>query len=243
MYIRTREQALDAAADALELRDPRDRLVRSAVQVMLCLEVEPRRLLVDCLALFFQGGLDALRRRRQRAAPAEPDTEAVARALDALRFAGMARQVLPGLRHERWQVARAILVNEGGVRACVEDAIRARGDAMTLATCESAVTEMVLSLHQAWMDRAGTLRTACLGALKGVPLPDPDRLHEEADLLFELVATSDRRATDLLQAIDLGPEEAAHAVERLYAISDALRSTGPDSPHHPPGPSALRDVA
>lgn len=243
MYIRTREQALDAAADALDLRDPRDRLVRSTVQIMLCLEIEPRTLLVDCQALLLQGGLDALRRRRQGTAPAGPETEAIARTLDALRFAGTVRQLLPGLRHERWQVARAILVNEGGVRAYAEEAIRARGDGMIVAACESAVAEMTLALHQAWMDRAGALRTACLDALKRLPLADPDRLHEEADLLFELVATSDGRATGLLQAIDRAPEEAAHAVERLRSITEALRSAGPDSPHDPPGPPALCDVA
>lgn len=240
MYIRTREQALDAMADVLQLRDPRDRQVQSTVKIMLCLDVAPRTLLVDAQALLLQGGLDALRRSRR---DVPPDAGAVALALDALRFAETVRQIVPEVRHERWQIARTLLVNEAGVRMFLEAAIQARGDAMILSGCEAALGEMVLSLHQPWMDRAGTIRAACLDALRSRGLGNPEHLHPEADLLFELFAVSDERSTGLLDSLDRAPDEADRRVARLHEVVTALRDAPPDSPHEPPGRAGLGEVA
>ncbi|HXX93439.1 MAG TPA: hypothetical protein VEN81_07380 [Planctomycetota bacterium] len=251
MYLRTIQEAKDALAAILEMPDRRDQIIRSTVQIMLCLEVEPRGFLMDCQDLLVHDGLEALRRRRREAlVEAEPLVvldpeedrlfESVAASLDALRFADAVRQVFPELREERWRIARAILVNEGGVRAFVESAVRSRGDAGRIAASETAVREMVVSLHRSWMDRSGSLRAACLGALRASGRGDPDRLHPEAEELFELFATSDERATGLLDAIDRDPDGVAPQVERLRDVARAVRSLEPDAPQGPPG---LREVA
>jgi len=251
MYLRTIDEAMQALAGILDLADRRDQLIRSTVQIMLCLDVEPRDFLVDCQDLLVHDGLEALRRRRRGALEeAEPLVvldpeedrlfESVAGAIDALRFADVVRQVLPGLREERWRVARAILVNEAGVRGFVESAIRARGGDAALAAPEAAIREMVLSLHQPWMDRAGAIRSACLEALRTAGRTDPDRLHPESDELFELFATSDERATGMLRAIDSDPAGVLLQVALLRDVASAVRSLESDSPHEPPG---LRQVA
>jgi hypothetical protein len=251
MYLRTIHEAMDALAEILDLPDRRDQLVRSTVQIMMCLDVEPRAFMVDCQDLLVHDGLDTLRKRRRGAlAEAEPLVvldpeedrlfESVAGGLDALRFADVVRQVLPDLREERWRVARAILVNEAGVRGFVESAIRARGEAAALADSETAIREMVLSLHRPWMDRAGAIRSACLEALRASGQVDPDRVHSESDELFELFAVSDERATEILAAIDGDPADVLLQVALLRDVASAVRSLETDSPHEPPG---LREVA
>jgi hypothetical protein len=251
MYLRTIHEAMDALAGILDLPERRDQLIRSTVQIMLCLDVEPRAFLVDCQDLLVHDGLETLRRKRRVALEeAEPLVvldpredrlfESVAGAIDALRFADVVRQVLPDLREERWRVARAILVNEAGVRGFVESAIRSRGDAAALAASETAVREMVLSLHQPWMDRAGAIRTACLDALRSAGRTETDRLHPESDELFELFATSDERATEMLRAIDGDPTAVLLQVALLRDVASAVRSLETDSPHEPPG---FRQVA
>jgi hypothetical protein len=252
MYLRSKEEALDALAEILELTDLRDQLVQSTVKIMLCLDVEPRAFLVDCQAFLFRGGLEPLRRKRQeppasKEAPpdldAGPAFEAVASAYDALRFADVVRQVLPDLHHERWQIARAVLVNEQGIRTILEQAIRSRGDAVLLSLCEGEIREMVFALHQPWMDRSGTIRTVCLDGLRSATAAEVDRIHQEADLLFELFATSDERACDLLEAVDFDPVDAIGQVTHLYELAAILRSGPSDSPHDPPGGHGLREVA
>ena len=64
MYLRSREDALDAVAEILNLPERCDQLVQATVKIMLCLEVEPRLFLADCQALLVEGGLEALRRKR-----------------------------------------------------------------------------------------------------------------------------------------------------------------------------------
>src|SRR5947207_799868 len=110
MYIRTTDEALENLAEILDLPERRDQIIQSTIRIMLCLEVEPRLFLADCQALLIEGGLENLRERRRLAVEAAEDVtigvidesedqlfEAVASALDALRFAGAVRQVFPAI--------------------------------------------------------------------------------------------------------------------------------------------------
>jgi hypothetical protein len=252
MYIRTREDALENLAEILELPERRDQIIQSTVRIMLCLEVEPRLFLADCQALLIEGGLETLRARRRDAVEAaedlpvvvyDPDEdqlfEEVASALDALRFTDVVRQVFPGIRGERWQIARALLLYESGVREQVSAAVKCRGDADCVAAAREAIERMVAALRPAWSDRVGALRTACLEALKRSEPHDPDRLHEEAETLFELFAASDRRAPELLEAIDAGASEVDALVVRIREMAAAARKL--QEPPTPPG--QVRDVA
>jgi hypothetical protein len=252
MYIRSREDALDTLAEILDLPERRDQIIQSTIRIMLCLEVEPRLFLADCQALLIEGGLETLRARRRDAFDAEDlpivvlDAdedqlfEEIASALDALRFTDVVRQVFPGIKAERWQLARAILLYESGVRDQVSAAVRSRGDERLTGAAREAVEGMVTALRPSWGDRVGAIRTACLETLKRMDVMEPDRLHQEADLLFELFAVSDRRAPELLAAIDADFGRAQDQIARLRELAAAAKAlqTEPPSP-----PGQVRDVA
>lgn len=237
MYIRHQGDALDALAQILDLPERREQIVQCTIKIMLCLDAEPRGFLGDCQALLIEGGLEALRSRRhasletQEAVPIlilDPEGdrlfEAAGLGLDALRLTEVVRQIFPDLRHERWIVARALLSHEGEIRAQLEAAIKGRGQKDVLRCARGSVDSIVAAARPTWGDRAGTLRAACLDVLRGARLTDPDAIHEEADLLFELFALSDERAQGLLEAIDRDPEAAVSQVTRLYEAIDAVRS-------------------
>jgi hypothetical protein len=237
MYIRHQGDALDALAQILDLPERRDQIVQCTIKIMLCLDAEPRVFLADCQSLLIEGGLDALRRKRQESLHAhdavpililDPEGdrlfEAAGTGLDALRLTEVVRQIFPDLRHERWVIARALLSQEVELQAQLSAAIKARGQRDVLRCARGSVNSILAANHPSWADRAGTLRAACVDVLKGARLTDPDALHEEADLLFELFAISDERATALLDAIDRSPDEAVRQVARLYEALDAVRS-------------------
>jgi len=254
MYIRSHEDALESLAEILELPERRDQIIQSTIRIMLCLEVEPRLFLADCQALLIEGGLETLRARRREAVEAaedlpvvvlDPDEdqlfEEVASALDALRFTEVVRQVFPGIRAERWQIARAMLLYESGVREQVAAAVRSRGDEAKARAARESIETMVSALRPSWGDRVGTIRAACLETLKRMDTMEPDRLHLEADRLFELFAVSDRRAPELLAAIDVDFAKAQDQIARLRELAAAAQALQSEPPSSPPG--TVRDVA
>jgi hypothetical protein len=254
MYIRTQDEALQSLAEILDLPERRDQIIQSTVRIMLCLEVEPRLFLVDCQALLIEGGLESLRARRRDALDAIEDLpvvvldpeedrlfEEVATALDALRFTDVVRQVFPAMRADRWQIARALLLYESGVREQLSAAVKGHADKARMDAAREAVEGMIAALRPAWGDRVGALRGACLETLKQIGGIEPDRLHEEAETLFELFAASDERASQLLDAIDTDRARAAERIAQIRELAAAARTLHDEPP--PTGPDKIRDVA
>jgi hypothetical protein len=247
MYIRHQGDALDALAQILDLPERRQQIVECTIKIMLCLDAEPRTLLADAQALLIEDGLDALRRKR-RDVLEHPETipvvildpegdrlfEAAATALDALRLTDVVRRVFPDLRTERWIVARALLSHEAEVRDQLAAAIKARGQGDVLRCSRASVDSILGGCRPAWIDRAGTLRAACVDVLKGARLVEPDQLHEDADLLFEVFALSDARAEAIFAALDQAPEEAVRQIGRLYEALDAVRALPAPAPSRAP---------
>lgn len=254
MYIRTREEALENLADILALADRRDQIIQSTIRIMLCLEVEPRLFLADCQALLIEGGLENLRNRRRLAVEAAENAlvgviddsedklfEEVASALDALRFVGAVRQVFPSIRADRWQIARAILLYESGVREQMAEAVRGHAEPARIDRAREAVESMIAALRPVWSDRLGAIRSACLETLKKSESLDYDQLHEEAETLFELFATSDERAPRLLEALD---SDDAGQAERLITHLRELAAAAKSLQTPPPGgPGQAKEVA
>jgi len=243
VYIRTREEALAAVADILDLPDRRAQIIQSSIAIMTCLDCDPRDFLVDCQALLIEDGLEALRARREEVLEtAEPmplvvlDPEGdrqfrdTASALDALRLSSVVRDVFSDLRHERWMVARALLRREAEVRSRLSEAIRSRGNLEEFRRARRAVDEIVGAERPSWADRAGTLRAACLVVLRADPSLDPDSLHQEAEELFEVFAADDARARALLEAVDRGPHESVLQVLQLREVVAALRALPAEAP-------------
>jgi hypothetical protein len=236
MYIRTKEQALEAVAAILDLPERRRQLVQSTVQIVLCMEPEPRQLMSDCQALLLEGGLDALRQKRREAQEAlepmplvvlDPEGdrlfEEIGSAMDALRLSKVMIDVHPGLlaTGETWRAARALLQREAAFRGCVTDSLRgndrdgSRRDAELLLRNTSPV----------WAPRAGELRSAVRRLLEASGAVAPARLDEEAEQVFALFATADERAMGLLASIDDDPEGAQAQVVLVHDQLQAVRST------------------
>jgi hypothetical protein len=236
VYIRTKEEALTAVADILDLPERRRQIIQSSIAIMTCLDCEPRDFLVDCQALLIEGGLEALRARREDAlmplVVLDPEGDRIfqetASALDALRLSAVVRDVFSDLRHERWMVARALLRKESEMQARLSDAIKCRGNMEDFRRARQAVEALIEEQRPAWIDRAGTLRAACTVVLRADPNLEPDLLHEEAEALFEAFATDDGRAEALLAAVDRSPHESVLQVIQLREVLSSLRSLPAD---------------
>lgn len=255
MYIRTTEEALDAVAEILELSQRRDQIVQSTVQIMLCLEAGPRAFLTDCQALLVEGGLEALRERRRALLESlenvpvvvlDPEEdrlfEAAARALDALRFAGVVFQVFPefGMIFERWWAARAILAREEEVRRLLTAAIRARRYAEEFDPVRRELQAVIIGQRPEWIHRFEDLRSACREALRRVEGIPTDRWAREAEDTLEVLATSDDRVNEILKARD--PAAAEARIRQIHDLVAAVRSVAPRSAARPGEPD-LSQVA
>lgn len=256
MYIRTEEEALSAVAEILDLPQRRDQLVQSTVKIMLCLEAGPRAFLGDCQALLIEGGLEALRRKRREFLESEENIpvvvldpegdrrfEAAARALDALRFAGVVLRVFPEFAgvFEPWWIARAILAREEEVRKTLSAAIRARRYAEEFDPLRLQIQTLIVAERPEWIERVGVLRSACREALRLDPSIPPDRLEAEAEAVFGVLAASDEEMNLVLRPDPEGPEAAAR-IRETYALLEGARSI-PSSARPFPGEGGISRVA
>ena len=253
MYVRSKEEALQYLAAILDIPDRREQIMQSTICTLLCLEVEPRLLLADCQSFLIEGGLENLRARRRgviesRDVPIalldrleDARFEDIASALDALRFTEVVREVFPDLRADRWQIARSLLLYESGIRAQLIAAIKARGNPVIVTAAREAVEGMIVALRPGWSDRLGAIRSACIETLKKASGVDVDRLHEEAERLFELFAVSDRRAPELLEAIDSDSARASAQIVACRDLATAAHLLLTEPPPTPP--DKIRDVA
>jgi len=235
-YLRTVEDAIDAVAAILELPTQRERLIQSTVKIMMCTHPEAREFLADSQALLIEGGLDALARRRAEMIDAlESETavvvlneedglfDAVGSSLDALRLSDVAFRVFPELRRgcEPWRVARALRKNELRFDELVAQGIRRRGGE-GYRQAQQNLEKLIHAEAPAWEMKAGELRHVYHGYLH---LPHVSETPvSDAESLFAAVATDDQLVTDMLQAIEQGPEAARDLAHRTYEALKSLRT-------------------
>ncbi len=217
----------DVLARIFDLRERRSQDVRPAVQLMLGLDPDDRALVRDCQVLLGHEGLPALRRERLRrvedVSPLQADPEDalpeadVAPVMEALQLGGSVRRLFPDLRTPRWQIARALMKDPAAFQASLADALRSRRPE----GARRSVEEQIAKERPVWIDRAGALRAACLNVLRGIGDEGVDTVHEAAERLFELFAACDRRAMNLLWALDTAPDDAVRQVTRLHEVASA----------------------
>lgn len=214
VFIRSREEALAALAEILELPERRNQIVQATVKVASCLDPSARALLADAQAAIIEDGLDALRRRRRealarlpdswvrRCAPAvdlreDPLLEEVGRALDLLKMVALLAEVFPTAvqRYPRWEIARFIHENENWSREAIAAGLRRRGKPAH-AALEEKVLARIEEHRPWWAEWAGALREACRHHAPTAPVPSLS--PEDPDLLFHVIAMSEGRARTFL---------------------------------------------
>jgi len=242
VYIRTMEDALEAMSGILDLPERRDQILKSTVDIMLCLTPEVRGFMGDCQALLIQGGLEVLGQKRRDLidhlegpiAFLDPEEDAafesIASAMDALRMSEVVFQVFPELSRtrERWHVARTLLGREHQLEEELARAIRARGNHADFENARTTIHGMIQICEPQWSPRVAAIRSACRDVLSEGERVPPERLEVETEALFALFATADDRALPLLAALDHNPEEAVGLISRTYSHLNAARSLGSD---------------
>jgi hypothetical protein len=217
MYIRSREEAMEAMGVILELSGRSQQIVQATVQVAMCTDPEARAFMLDLQAAVIEGGLEALRRRREEALAKLTETKLrrrapgvdvqkdtllhdVGTALDLLRMVGILVDVFPGVgqKHPRWEVARFIHENESFSREALEAGLRRRGKPEH-ATLEKKLLDRIEEKKPWWPEWAGSIREACRHYMK--ELAKRGEVHPSAndpELLFDFVAMSEARARETL---------------------------------------------
>src|SRR5437762_5438001 len=146
MYIRSKSEAMDAMGAILELPGRPAQIIQATVKIALCLDLEARSFMVDVQAALIEGGLEALKKRREAALAHLTDTkirrrapgidvkkdvllDEIGTAIDLLKMVKILTEVFPaaGARHPQWELARFIHENQGYVREAVEAGLRRRG--------------------------------------------------------------------------------------------------------------------
>ena len=233
MYIRTREDALEALAEILDLPERRDQIVNTIVRIMDCLDREPRQFMSDCLALLVEGGLETLRLKRLESQEYMPLVvvdpvedrryETVASTLDALRLSSVILQVFPDMlpAAENWKVARALQRDENALRERVAQAIRSRGSDGERKKARMGL-EVTLRIHlPEWEARAESLRAACRDIIEAAGVGDPEK---EGDAVFGILATAEGWAETVLGLMEEDPPGAILEVLGTHDLLEAVRA-------------------
>ena len=237
MYIRTRDDAMDALGAILELPERRSQIVQSTVKVALCMTPEARGFMLDVQAGILSGGLDALRERRQAAVQKLTDTtirrkapgidiktdpllEPIGQALDLLKMVDILVSTFPGVavRHPKWELARFIHENASYVREAIEAGLRRRGKPEH-APLEKKVLAKVEEAKPWWPEWAQPLKEACAHYVRLLSKEAGD-VHPRAndpEVSFYVITMSDERAQEVLHLL-------VGTADKVLAYFRALRA-------------------
>jgi hypothetical protein len=218
MYIRSKAEAMDAMGAILELPGRSAQIIQATVKVALCLDIEARAFLVDVQAALIEGGLEALRKRREAALAHLTETkirrrapgidvkkdvllDEIGAAIDLLKMVKILTEVFPaaGARHPQWEIARFIHENQGYVREAVEAGLRRRGKPEH-AALETKVIAKIEEKKPWWPEWADSIKQACGHYVH--TLSKEGEVHPGAndpETLFYVIAMSEDRAREVLR--------------------------------------------
>ncbi len=248
MFIRSKDEALAALSEILELPERRDQIVQSTVKVAVCLDPEARHFMIDVQAGILGGGLEALRHRRQEAlsrlsetqvrrrAPGvdvrkDPLLDEIGTALDLLRMVDILSEVFPAAssRHPRWELARFIHENESWTREAIEAGLRRRGKPQH-AALEEKVLARIEERKPWWPEWADSMRQACAHYAK--TLARGSGVHPAAndpEVLFQVIAMSEERARAMLKSITGTSDEVMEYLSGIRARIDLVMTAQEES--------------
>jgi hypothetical protein len=218
MYIRSKAEAMDAMGAILELPGRPAQIIQATVKLAVCLDPEARGFMMDVQAALIEGGLDALRKRREAAMAHLTDTKIRRRApgidvkkdallaeigeeIDLLKMVKILSDVFPAaaVRHPQWELARFIHDNQAYVREAVEAGLRRRGKPEH-ATLEGKLVARIEEKKPWWPEWADSIRQAC--AHYAHTLAKENEVHPGAndpETLFYLIAMKEERAREVLR--------------------------------------------
>lgn len=249
MYIRTRQEALDALVEVVSLPDRTSQIIRVTVLIALCLDPDPRNFLMDCQAGLIEEGLEFMRRRRQELLTSmqqeggfEPilivDVEQdalladVGTAMDTLRVVEIVKEVFPNiaLRHEEWELGRAILADEALVRESLVAAVRLRGHEEQIEEIEMSIESRLEAHRPEWHASAPRLLEICTREIEKGTIGDGTKSPaDNPRTLYNVVALSDTHSQTILDLGSSGSDASDYLLEirkRIHMLHEVdLRST------------------
>jgi hypothetical protein len=227
MYIRSKAEAMDAMGAILELQGRPARIIQATVKLAVCVDIEARAFMVDVQAALIEGGLDALRKRREAAMAHLTDTKIRRRApgidvkkdvlldeigveIDLLKMVKLLSDVFPAtaVRHPQWELGRFIHENQAYVREAIEAGLRRRGKPEH-ATLEAKVIGKIEEKKPWWPEWADAIKQSCVHYVHTMSKESPPAgpggtidVHPGAndpETLFYLIAMKEDRARDVLR--------------------------------------------
>lgn len=218
MYIRSKSEAMDAMGAILELPGRPAQIIQATVKLAVCLDPEARMFMVDVQAALIEGGLDALRKRREAAMAHLTDTKIrrrapgidvrkdellaeIGEAIDLLKMVRILSDVFPAaaVRHPQWELARFIHDHQTYVREAVEAGLRRRGKPEH-AALEAKVVGRIEEKRPWWPEWADSIKQACAHYVH--TLSKEGEVHPGAndpETLFYLIAMKEDRAREVLR--------------------------------------------
>jgi len=218
MYIRSKAEAMDAMGAILEIQGRSAQIVQATVKLAVCIDPDARDFMVLVQAALIEGGLDALRKRREAAIAHLTDTkirrrapgidvkkdvllDEIGAAIDLLKMVKLLSDVFPAtaVRHPQWELARFIHENQGYVREAVEAGLRRRGKPEH-AALEAKVVARIEEKKPWWPEWADSIKQACAHYVH--TLSKEGEVHPGAndpETLFYLIAMKEERAREVLR--------------------------------------------
>lgn len=237
MYIRTKEEAMGALGEILDLEGRPRQIVQSTVKVALCLTAEARTFMLDVQAGVIEGGLDAFRKRRQEAlerisetkirrhAPgidlkSDPLLEQIGQALDLLKMVQLLTDVYPllGQKHPQWEIARFIHENQSYTREVLEAGLRRRGKPGH-AELEAKVLARIEEKKPWWPEWADSIRQACLHYAPA---------GADGETLFHVIAMSEERAREVLNRMAGTSDQVAEYLSQIRSRIALIAASQPE---------------
>jgi len=209
---------MTAMGAILELPGRPAQIIEATVKLALCLDIEARAFMVDVQAALIEGGLDALKKRREAALAHLTDTkirrrapgidvkkdallDEIGTAIDLLKMVNLLVDVFPATaaRHPRWELARFIHEHQPYVREAVEAGLRRRGKPEH-GPLEAKVVAKIEEKKPWWPEWADSIQQACRHYVH--TLSKEGEVHPGAndpETLFYVIAMSEERAREVLR--------------------------------------------